>query len=239
MNNTFIVVIASFNEPYYKDMVNIRIDQLRKRNLPFHFLINGDMPSDIDLNTEEYTIEPILSVSVLSKFQVTPWATKAFQAFLQNFYSSDEAERYQYILRMNVSTFVSFERLHWMLQFLPKEKLICGPVFEHQMKIFCNGTAMIFSKDVAKAFAFETKLDDEFCRTQNDDLVISWTLMERFPLQDINFYFLWCERYTEVPNMNEFFGGIRPHHVFFRIKNEANREKVDSTLWRALYNVFG
>ena len=236
MEKVFLVIIASFNEPYYTEMVKIRIKQMRDRGISFYFLINGEIPEGIDLQPHEYMIEPVLSVSVLSKNQTTPWATKAFQTFLQEFYKRADSDTYDYILRLNVSTYVNFQNFVWMLQFIQKERYIGGPFFNLDNKIFCNGTAMLFSKDVARAFAYETSLDSEFCRINNDDVVISWSLMDRFPLHDLNYFFLWIERYTDVPDLEEFVVRIKREHVFFRVKNEAARDKVDAWIWRVLYH---
>lgn len=239
MEKTFVVILASFNMKCYDAMVRIRIAQMRKRGIDFHFLINGDMPSDLDLRADQYTVIPGLSVDKLSKNQTTPWATRAFQDFLRNFYVNVTNDKYDYILRLNVSTFVNFDKFLWMLQFFPKEKLLGGPFFVLNDKIFCNGTAMIFSKDVAKAFAYETILNEEFIKTTNDDVAISWSLMDRYFPHDTNYFYRWIEKYREPNELNDFFVKNRHQHVFFRVKNEANRDVIDTLLWQILYQVFG
>jgi hypothetical protein len=126
-----------------------------------------------------------------------------------------------------------------MLQFFPEEKLLAGPFFVLDNKIFCNGTAMLFSQDVAKAFAYDTILNETQCETVNDDVVISWSLMDRYKPHDMNYFYRWIEKYKEPNELADFFVKNRHQHVFFRVKNEANRDVIDTFIWQLLIQVFG
>ena len=239
MEKVFVVIIASFNLPCYETMVRIRIAQMLKRNIRFHFLINGPVPEGI-LIPNTYTVFPELSVTKhggdMSKASV--WATLAFQQFLQSFYSEEAACQYDYILRLNVSTFVNFENIRWMLQYLPNERLLAGPLFMEGDRAFCQGTAMLFSKDVARAFAFETKVAEDLLLL-NDDLAISFSLMDRYTPHDINFFYRWIERYTEPHHIQQFFLEHKYQHIFFRVKSDHNRNTMDPLIWSLLYQIFG
>jgi hypothetical protein len=236
----FVVVIASFNKECYKQMAYMRLVQMEKRNIDYCFLINGDIPEDFSFPKDKYYHYPGLSIEKhKNEGLVTPWATKAFQETLQILYKEKNLDKYDYILRVNVSTYVDFSKLPWMLQFLPKEGLIAGPLFVCLGKIFANGTAMLFSKDVARAFAFDTVLDEELCETKNDDLVISWSLMDRYFLHDLNMFYVWYEHFTEIPTIQEIHKNIKFETIFFRVKNEGeNRDRIDTSIWFHLLNTF-
>ena len=217
----------------------IRIKQLEEKNIPYCFLFNGEVPSDFPLAKEKYFHYPTLSVDKFNdKNLTTPWATKAFQESLQVLYKEHNLEAYDYILRLNVSTYVQFEKFNWMVGNLPKSGLIGGPLFVVHGKIFANGTAMLFSNDVARAFAFDTQLDETLCTTTNDDVVISWSLTDRYILHDLNFYYAWYESYKDLPSLQEFVEKIKYETVFYRIKNDCEkRDEVDTSLWYILFNI--
>jgi hypothetical protein len=236
----FVIVIASFNKECYNNMVAMRVAQLESRNIPYYFLINGDIPEDICLEKSKFTHYPNLSIKQHNNNSlVTPWATKAFQETLQTLYREKGLDAYDYILRLNVSTYVDFAKIPWMLQFLPKEGLVAGPLFVYNGKIFANGTAMLFSKDTAKAFAFETILDKDLCDTTNDDVVISWSLMDRYYLHDINMFYAWYEHFTEIPTVEDIHKKIKFETIFLRVKNDGSkRDIIDTSIWVYLYNMF-
>jgi hypothetical protein len=238
--SVFVVVIASFNKECYKQMAYVRIQQLEQRKIDYCFLVNGDIPEDFPLDKSKYYHYPILSVKQHNNNSlVTPWATKAFQETLQTLYKEKNLESYDYVLRLNVSTYVDFAKLPWMFQFLPKQGLVAGPLFVYQGKVFANGTAMLFSKDTAKAFALETVLDKELCETTNDDVVISWSLMDRYYLQDLNMFYAWYEQFTELPTIEDLHKKIKFETIFFRVKNEGEkRDVIDTSIWFYLYNMF-
>jgi hypothetical protein len=236
----FVVIIASFNKECYKQMAYMRLKQLEDRKIDYCFLINGDIPADFPIEKDKYYHYPILSVDHhKSASLVTPWATRAFQESLQKLYKEKNLEQYDYVLRLNVTTYVDFSKLPWIFQFLPKEGLVAGPLFVYRGKIFANGTAMLFSKDVARAFAFDTVLDKELSDTTNDDVVISWSLMDRYYLHDLNMFYAWYEQFTELPSVEDLHKKIKFETIFFRVKNEGEkRDMIDTSIWFYLYNMF-
>ncbi len=221
-------------------MIQMRIQQLEMRKIEYCFLFNGDIPSDFALDASKYYHYPTLSVDKHNdKNKTTPWATKAFQESLQKLYHDRNLYSYDYVLRLNVSTYVNFDKFYWMLTNLPKKGLFAGPLFIVDGKIFANGTAMLFSNDVARVFAFDTQLDEKLCATTNDDVVISWSLSDRYYIQDINFYYEWFEEFKEVPtNLHDVFYRIKQETVFYRIKNDGEkRDEIDTTLWYIFFNI--
>lgn len=239
-SKVFVIIIASFNKECYKHMIAMRVQQLERRNIPYCFLFNGDLPADFSMPREKYFHFPTLSVDKFNNPQLTtPWATKAFRDVLQTLYKERNLGEYEYVLRLNVSTYVNFNNFDWMVQFLPKSGLVSGPLFVYKGRVFANGTAMLFSKDVAEHFAFKTVLDEELCATTNDDVVISWSLMDTYYLTDINLYFAWFEHSKEVPSPNDIFSKVRHETVFFRIKNDGDkRDEIDTYMWMVFFNAF-
>ena len=229
MEKVFSIVFASFNTPYYIEIGKSRIAQMRKRNLKFFFFVNGPKPDEIDLREGEYCIETTLEKELT-------WATQALQSYLHEFYKNSDSDKYYYIMRITMTVFINYNSLPWMLSLMPKTNYVGGPYFLLDNKLFCNGTAIILSKDVAKFYANELILDKELCK-KPDDVAISWSLSKYYHLQDIDYFYKWVERYTEVPNFQEFFSKIRQQHVFFRVKNEANRN-LDPIIWSILSKVY-
>lgn len=237
MDRFFVVVYASFNLKCYDAMARIRIAQMRKRGIAFHFLVNGSIPDDLPLASNEYT---------LVDGPLTPhlfWAPKALQRFLQTFYKNEENEKYDYILRVNMSTFVCFERFLWMLQFLPKENCLAGNFFGRYEKIYLSGTVHLFSKDVAKYYAHEVTLNDTDCNTMTEDIVTSFALIGKYKPHDLHFFFHWADKggpgYKTCEESHKIFESILPQHVFFRVRNDPDRDVVDPYIWMVLYNIFG
>lgn len=232
-----MIVYASFNMRCYDAMARIRIAQMRKRGIGFHFLVNGPIPADLPVAPHEFT---------LVEGEMTPhlfWAPKALQKFLKDFYGKQENEKYDYVLRVNMSTFVNFEKFIWMLKFLPKEKCLAGAFFGRYEKIYLSGTAHLFSKDVAKAYAYDTVLNEQECNTLTEDIVTSFALVDRFPPQDLNFFFHWGDKggpgYKTCEESHKIVQTALPQHVFFRVRNDPDRDVVDPYIWMMLFHVFG
>lgn len=218
-------------------MIRMRIHQMDARGIKYCFMFNGEIPSDFELSSEKYFHFPELSIEKYNdKGKAGVWATRAFQETLQKLYTEKNLDAYEYILRLNATTFVNFNKFEWMLQFLPKKELVAGPLFTYKDKIFANGTAMLFSRDVARAFTFETKLDEELTSTTNDDVVISWSLMDRYYLHDLNLFYVWFENLKEMPPVNEIFNRIRHESVFYRVKNDG--DLIDINLWFMFMQAF-
>jgi hypothetical protein len=247
MDKLFVYVFASFNEPMYKKMVEIRIEQMRKRKIPFMFLINGPMDYSVDLREGEYTLDTSTFV------KGGPHVVLHFQRFLQDLYSKSESEKYEYILKLNVSTFVNFEGYFELLDHLPKQKLIAGKVLNYKMYedssngVFLSGTAMTFSKDVAKVFAYEIQIPDLSVipwPNNSEDVIISQSLFKQFTDTDIQGEYLWIDYYKTIPAVNDFYSTINDtcvfnRHVFFRVRNDVNRSLLDPFFWACLYKKFG
>ena len=235
----FVFVMASFNQECYKSMIALRIHQFQNRGIAFHFLFNGPVPAGLPIPPETYTVVPELGIEKYGEGHETCWVPHVFQQFLQTFFRNPANAQFDYILRLNVSTFVNFDRLFWLLPFLPKERLFAGPYGVHKERVFCNGTAMLFSKDVALAFALDTPLDPALVAAENDDVIISWSLTNRYFPYDLMTFFRWVEEYSEPSQLGHFFAQHKRHTVFFRIKSAQNREVMDPQIWALLYQVFG
>lgn len=242
MNNVFVVITGSFNLDIYTEMIQLRIKQLRQRNINFHFLINGEVPPTVDLAKHEYTNQDFIDYKNDSFSMI--WLVKAFQKVLQDLYSKIESEKYDYILRVNASTFVNFDALTLLLDnYLPKENLFAGRhLWYEKTSSFISGTVLILSKDVAKAYAYETDID--LSKLFNaEDVAISQLLTDRYVITDIFDIFSWIIDFSSVPSIDELNKRINDNYVFYRVRNdaktEAERFAIDSFIWHTLYERFG
>jgi hypothetical protein len=241
MDKVFVIVMGSFDLPIYTEMIKIRINQFRKRNINFHFLINGDVPTTIDLAKNEYTNQAYVDYKKDSMSLI--WIVKSFQKVLQDLYGNIESEKYDYVLLVNASTFINFDAFVILLNdYLPKKELFAGRHLNYEgTKSFVSGVATILSKDVAKAYAYETDIDLSKL-FHAEDVAISHLLMDRYMITDIFDFFSWIIEFSSVPTMEELNKRINNHYVFYRVKNDAEtvdkRFAIYSFIWHKLHERF-
>lgn len=182
MDKVFIFVIASFEEECYFDMIAMRKLLFKKYNIANRFIFDKKHElyeaddNDVFISSTFYCISipnPHLNPKMILKFMKT----------IKNF---DET-KYDYILRINLSTYINFNLLLRMLQSLPKYKLLSGhimnlilpdwDIYNKTPIKFVSGTCMIFSSDVITHLKL-VDLNDHILYKHNDDTVLSHIILE-------------------------------------------------------------
>ena len=214
----FVFIITSRDLPIYEQFDSMRRLQMNSLGIPHKFLINGSLPVGYTLqDDEEY-------------FEDTSFTPGMFMKFYNACKHLDT--NYDFIIRVNSSTFINFLGIPSLLVQLPKEKSRAGyPLtFYHDTnKIFIAGYLMIFSKDVINYIINEISLDQPVIYNSPDDCSLS-IVTEKYCG-----YLIWnLTKYFEFIQGDNFdFTCIKPSTLFFRIKN-TDRISTDINIWKNL-----
>ena len=236
----YVYVITSRNNPIYEEFDKIRRKQMEDLQIPHKFLLNGALPPGYSLKDDEVyypedSVAPWGETLTLSE-AYTPGMFWKFYAEIQR-----GLPQVDFILRLNSSTFVDFQRFEEVaLPLLPRKKCFAGNVFDFDVVGGCtpmqqisiiSGTAMIFSRDVLEWFSgVVLDMDDEnvkYCiEEEPDDCAISNILRQLggYRFFDLGAFFTHMEAVAEVLNEST---------IFYRIKND-DRINTDVLIWQSL-----
>jgi hypothetical protein len=230
-NISICVVIVSSFEPLYLFCNNIIRKQSLQYKIPVFFLLNGKLPENYILKKDERFLEHTDGLC-------NPWMFLKFKTMLQEIYNNSSPD---YILRCNSTTFINFTRLPELFASLPTENLIAGPFMYSTgfigTNVFCQGSNMILSKDVAKRLAYDQNEKDPFIFEYADDIAIDFLTRTYAKKNDLSLYTMRYEEFTTIPKFYEL--PINPANIFFRVKNNTiNRFEIDSEIWKLLHYLF-
>jgi hypothetical protein len=228
---TICLIIVSSFEPLYLACNEITRKQSKFYNIPVFFLFNGELPKDYVLKNDERLLEHTDKSS-------RPYMFLKFKNMLKEIYKNANPD---FILRCNSSTFINFKRLFSLLITFPKEKFIAGPFcyatgFTY-LNLFCQGTNIFFSNDVAKRLAYDTNENNSKIFEHDDDAVIDILVRDYAQKYDLTFCTHRIENCVVLPKLYEI--TIKPNNIFYRIKNDVpNRTEIDYEIWKILYYLF-
>ena len=179
----FVFVVASFEYDCFYHFIQMRKEIFRKYNIPNMFLFEHATPKYytrdendyvLDEDTDKFVMDP--SIQIIPRFY--PLMIVKFLKALQKV----DTTKYDFILRINLSTYINFPKLHALMYTYPRTKMIVGYIYlfplhdwdEYRYKPhkFISGTCMIFTPDVA-AHLKTYKLNDPVLYKHFDDTVIS------------------------------------------------------------------
>ena len=225
-----LVIISSFDK-LCLECNNITRKQSHQYKIPVLFLFNGRLPEGYVLKADEQILQT-------DSTDPKPWMFLKFKNALKNIYSISDPD---FILRCNATTFINFKRLAELVFRLPREKCIAGPFLYStgfpDIGLFCQGTNIFFSKDVAKRLAFDNNENHPAIHQFADDIAIELLTKDYSYKQDITLFTARYVGLTTVPKLYELL--IDCTHVFFRVKNEGvNRFEIDFEIWKMLHYLF-
>jgi hypothetical protein len=235
--NIILILVSGF-DTLNLEMNKIRKKQCKKYNIPLFILFNGPKPDDYELDEYERW---------LPQEGAIPWMFIKFRLCLREIY--DRGLNPDYIIRATAATFINFKKLPYFLAVLPKERLLTGTMFVKQQgicnywndgkdgRLFITGTAMTFSGDVAKRIAYDDNIINKNV-LESDDVCISFLASEYADIRDSNLFFKHYTNFTDIPEESVLLDVhlLKPHKVFYRIRNDSNREKIDLHIWRWLHS---
>lgn len=227
-----LIVITGFEE-HFQQMNAIRRKQCAHYRIPVLFCYNGPIPEGYVFREDEIYINVARSNNETNTAELVegmnPSMFVKFQMAIQDLQKNHSTP--VFYIRCTASCFIDFSQLYMILRCLPKNQCIAGPYdSKYDDRIFCNGTCMILSADVARRLANES-IDDPMAWIENDDVTISWIGMNYAALLDTTYWFSYYENLEELPDkLRE-----EPRRkVLYRIKNPKDRLTIDVGLWKML-----
>ena len=179
----FVFVVASFEYDCYYHFIQMRKTLFKKYGIDNMFLYERSPPAYYNCDENDYIMEkdpePFVldpNISIIPRFQ--PLMVIKFLKGLKLI----DASKYDFVLRINLSTYINFPKLHALLYTYPRRRLIVGYIYlfplsdweEYRNKPhkFISGTCMIFTPDVIDHLK-TVSLNDPVLYKHFDDTVIS------------------------------------------------------------------
>jgi hypothetical protein len=153
-----------------------------------------------------------------------------FDKFIATIKSDARWCEYDFTLRVNSSTFLNIPVLEKYIRDLPREKCYAGAcTVPITPKDFISGTCMVLSKDVVKQLTQINNSHENYHR--EDDLII-FDYMKQLNVQPTNIPMYWYDK-DIIPTKEEVQQVLREYPLI-RLRNNSNREQIDTTIWRML-----
>jgi hypothetical protein len=224
----FIFVIASFGDPVYKELILLRKLQLSKYKIPHYFLFDELSDYTMDQNDIYIKKENIESKAIVNP-NMNPFM---IQRFLKGIKLIDEYS-YDYIIRVNISTFINIPVLLKELE--PRNKFVLGHImyqnlsewdeYCHNKLVLFAGTCIVMSNDVI-TYLKSIDINNLVLHKHNDDTVLSHLInqyIEKY--SKLNIHYLENNICCDESLLN--------NYSLFRIKNTFDRN-YDILHWKYL-----
>jgi cephalosporin hydroxylase len=226
-----IIILSSFDK-LCLECNKITRKQSKQYKIPVLFLFNGRIPEGYKLEPDEFVLET-------DSTDPKPYMFLKFKYALQNIFNSGSNP--DFILRCNSTTFINFKALNTLFFRFPTEKLIAGPfiyaVSLSELDVYCQGTNMVFSNDVAKRIAFDDNANHPAVLEYADDIALDFLTRDYAYKQDISLFTARYTHFTKKPAIYDLY--IECTHVFFRVKNNCpERIEIDLEIWKILHFLF-
>lgn len=236
----FVFVVASFEYDCYYHFIQMRKTLFKKYNIPHMFLFENKPPDYYNCDEHDYVLnlDPdrfILDNSLELIPRFLPLMIIKFLKALQKI----TTENYDYILRINLSTYINFPKLHTLLYTYPRSKLLVGyiylfplqdwDIYKYVPHKFISGTCMIFTPDVAQHLK-TYKLNDPILYKHFDDTVISHLCL---PAID----YLWKIELLFVHNNRFISDEELLSYPIIRIKYPLDQRDYELQRWMYLMNL--
>ena len=222
------VVVLTYKSDLYDHFDRIKRKYLETKDVDYYFLYNG---TDKSLsNPKEHNL------NYYSDFQhyenpTVPVMWDKFMAFI-----SETAGKYDYIIRVNSSTFVNVDSvIEKIKQHSNKEDLYMGhPIQNLQEGEFASGGCIVFSNATLKKLFEVSKIfkHNPEARMREDDVLIGLAVREvlKIPLTYLDWYYFGDQ--TTVPPEKIVEEALTYPQI--RIRNNANRDLIDKSIWNII-----
>lgn len=224
----FIFIIASFGDPIYKELILLRKLQLSKYKVPHYFLFDELSDYSMDMNDIYLEKENIESKAVVNP-SMNPFM---IQRFLKGIKLIDE-KSYDYIIRVNISTFINIPvllkelgiRHKFALAHIMYQNLSEWEEYREDKLVLFAGTCVVMSNDVI-TYLKSIDINDLVLHKHNDDTVLSHLInqyIEKY--SKLNICYLENNICCDESLLNTY--------SLFRIKNSVDRN-YDILHWKYL-----
>ena len=182
----FIFVIGSFEEKAYRYFIKMRKLQLAKYNIAHRFIFDGPCPEDYtpdvsDVFYDKPTPPFAIPVEEIPSPDINPHMIIKFMKAVKD--SNFKPSEYDYILRINLSTFINFPKLYEVLPQIPTSRSCAAHTahmhFDGMPLKLISGTAQIFTPDFITWFRDNVHFDNPTIYMENDDVILSYFAQEQ------------------------------------------------------------
>jgi hypothetical protein len=188
-------------------------------------------------NSDPYNFFDSIKAEYLNNFNIphtcifSNSSKEMFKNFITFLKTNKTWSEYDYILRVNSSTFLNIPKLEEAIKLLPKQNCYAGHYGDIINNIlqpikptdFVSGTCIIFSRDVLRKLS---EIDTHIA-FENDDLEI-FRYMTQFNIPRIPIHMYWYDN-NQLPTSQHILD-ILNKYPLLRIKNNENRE-IDKQIW--------
>jgi hypothetical protein len=229
----FVFVIASFNHPIYIEMIRLRKLQLQKHNIDYCFVFDDDPPIEYQFDDNDifFKKDKCSNISGVNP-HMNPYMIIKFLKAIQTI---DESN-YDVIIRLNISTYINFEKLIDNLKNKPKSFVMAYTIlqylddflsiYKYKPLTLLSGTCIIMTPDII-TFLKSIEFTSEVLSLHNDDTVLSHLIQTKYTqnIHHLNMQFL------EEPNQHVDIDNF----IAFRIK--CNDRNNDIQYWKLLTRI--
>lgn len=194
-SDIFIFVIGSFGEPVYYHMIKMRKLQFAKYNIPHLFLLDGPCPSDYTPDSTDIFFEkdqePFPVNFTVPYRSINPHMIIKFLKTIKE--ETFDPNKYKFILRINLSTFINFPLLLDKLSNTPTNNVCLAPTA-------CNWKTLSLFTDMLKENYIKTCCEKHKIYDSNSELLIEHYYKNKPDTPC-------CDLYKEIYNIskNEFY----------------------------------
>lgn len=228
----FVIIVASFDQPVYLDLIKFRKEQLKKYNIPHAFVYDTDPPSGFVCDGNDHIFK---RPSVPEQIDVIhpEYNPHMILKFLKTLHVIP-IHMYDYFIRVNLSTFINFSLLRANLLVAPRANYTAGYNICVSLPDWCvssrpsdvinfiSGACMIFSRDIIEYFK-SLSFGNPLFYTHNDDVILSHLIKQKgIDIHHMDMYPV--ENDMPILDMN---------CIIYRIKHHYDRYK-DIGVWKQL-----
>jgi hypothetical protein len=235
MVNVLFLVMAGFETPHYVEEVRLRKLQFQKHGVHHKFLFDSVpetyTPDENDLIFPK--LDPIPELhEKMGLRDLHPFMIQKFVRALQTI----DLSPYDFIVRVNISTYIHIENFMKFCEGLPKKSLAAANRFKlediellgynrhtNPFTLF-SGTCILMSKDIGEKLRVLHMHSMAFY-AHNDDVALTYYL-DKYAKVKINIPMYWCDA-TDQPCPE----WAMQQYAIIRIKHYTNPE-VDIRQWK-------
>ena len=234
----FVIVIASFDKPIYVEFIKFRKLQFKQYGIPHLFVYDTEPADNFVCDDHDFIFKryPVSEYLDIVHPEYNPHMILKFLHALHRI-----PTRYDYVIRVNLSTFINFPLMLNHLSSSPRTAYAAGRNVCIALPDWClsnrpddvidfiSGTCMIFSQDVVDLLK-TISLGSPLLYTHNDDVILSHFIKKHgIPFYHMDMYCIENDK-TPLPTQPV---------MMIRIKHENNREHLDVMCWKKLLELDG
>lgn len=226
------VVLTSWDKPVYEAVTKLRQQQFQFYGVDYVIARSGKPPSNYQPSPYDVTFD---NQTVKGKYppnhhmhEMVPHMWLKTQHTLK----SQNLSEYDYVVRVNATTFVNIPALIRKLHTAPRRRFVAGHVLNLKGE-FVSGMCIVMSSDVATSFVSSQLLSFPGVYQFHDDVM--WGRFLASQHLQITPWNKYCHFQTVTPDSAV---PERLNTIIVRVKNDTNRLGQDVATWHKLISYF-